>query len=165
LNTVDVKEVQLRPLVVKYGVREAVKHCHEERSRVARLINLRVEQVILECLNAVGSSKGLLIVTALVTDVRQDVEGEFSQVECSWLLAMLDDVEQTLNQVLLLELDLEKIEVGSIQQGFHSSSSALVIFLVAQETCNDLVSIDLVNVLRDQRHEVSNDVESMDLQL
>ena len=80
--------MQLGALVPIDRILEAVKRRQNERCRVAGLVHLAVLHVVLEDLDATLSSEHLLIVTTVFADVRQDVEGQLTDVKraCSRLV-------------------------------------------------------------------------------
>ena len=74
LNTLNVEEVQLGPLVAIDSILEAIESGQDESCRVARLVHLHVLHVVLKNLDAALSSEHLLALAAVLADVRHDVE-------------------------------------------------------------------------------------------
>lgn len=84
--------MKLGPFVIKHTIGQTVQDCNQKCSVVARLINLRIIQVTSNSFNSFQSSESLLVFSAGFADVRQNVEGELTQVEGAWLVTVAYDV-------------------------------------------------------------------------
>ena len=102
--------MEFRALVAENGVFEAVKSGQDEGRRVARLVHFAVLHVVLEDLDATLSSEHLLIVTTVFADVRQDVEGQLTDVKRACSRLILNKIEKSLNQSAMHQVHLEEIE-------------------------------------------------------
>ena len=102
--------MQLGALVPIDRILEAVKRRQNESSRVAGLVHLAVLHVVLEDLDATLSSEHLLIVTTVFADVRQDVEGQLTDVKRACSRLVLNQIEKSLYQSAVHQVHLEEIE-------------------------------------------------------
>ena len=110
LHALNVQEVQLGALVPIDSILQAVESRQDESGRVARLVHLTVLHVVLENLDAALSSEHLLIVTAVFADVRQDVEGQLTDVKRACSRLILNQIKKSLDQSALHQVNLEEIE-------------------------------------------------------
>lgn len=97
MNAFNVEEVKLGALVSVDSVLEAIECRQGERDRVARLVHLLILHVVLEDLDSVEPPKRLLILAAVLANVREDVEGELTDVERARLGLELDQVKKRLD--------------------------------------------------------------------
>lgn len=97
MNAFNVEEVKLGALVSVDSVLEAIERRQGERDRVARLVHLLILHVVLEDLDSVEPPKRLLILAAVLANVREDVEGELTDVERARLGLELDQVKKRLD--------------------------------------------------------------------
>ena len=104
--------MHLGALVAKDGVLEAVKSCEDESRRVSGLVNFSILHVVLEDLDTALASEYLLVVATVLGDIRQDVEGELSDVQSAGLGLVLNQVEEGLDEVTLHKVDLEELKEG-----------------------------------------------------
>lgn len=99
--------MDLGALVAEHAVSDAIKYSNEEGDAIARLVNFVVLEGLNHKLNAVLSAEKFLVVSLLLADAGEDVQGKLSQLEAAILL-FGDDANQGLDE--LGELGLELFE-------------------------------------------------------
>lgn len=102
----------------------------------------------------------------LLAQIGYDVECHLTHVNWA-LFGILDDRNQSFddarlrfNIVLLIELIS-----GSVADCFHDSNSSFVVCVRSKESVEDMMSLDFVEVLWNQREQVCDYCEAMDLEL
>ena len=98
-----------------------------------------------------------------MADIRQNVEGKFSQVKGARLSLMLDYIKECLNQIVLLQIYLEHFEIWWIENCHHCSFSAWNVSVCLQELSEYDVATYFMYVWRHKGNQLWEDIESMNL--
>ena len=77
----------------------------------------------------------------------------------------MDDLNEHLDEPAVVQVLLEVVELGSLQQSFHASEPALVVSVDLHHLDEVLVSVQAVDVLGDQWEQVAQDGQAVDLEL
>lgn len=152
-------------LVTEDGIFEAVKGGEDESCRVSRLVNLSILHVVFQNLDTAEASENFLVVTTVLANVRQDVEGELTNVERAGLGLVLDQVEEGLHQTALHQFDLEKIKEGCRHECHEDCLSPRDVLETFDEGSKHLVAANLVEMLGHEAHQVRDDIEAVNLEL
>lgn len=100
----------------------------------------------------------------VLTQISNDIEGILSQVKVD-LSTLSNDLKQNINQATVVEVLLEELELRSLKDGLQTGQSPVVISVVGDHLDEVLVSIQAVDHLWDERQQVAEQTETVDLQL
>jgi len=135
--------VDLRPLITKDSIRDAIKHSHQESDTVATLVNLVVLQRLHHELDTILSAEEFLVISLLLTDTRQDVQGKFTEVQAALSLNVSNDSDQRLDEHG--QLRLKHIELTKRLESVHHSLTSRFVVISHQEVSEGDVTAKLVD--------------------
>ena len=72
------------------------------------------------------SSKLLLVVSVVAAQIGDDIEGILTEIKVN-ISSGLDDFQKNIDKTAVIEVDLEEIILGSLQDCLHAGNSTLVV--------------------------------------
>lgn len=72
------------------------------------------------------SSKLLLVVSVVAAQIGDDIEGILTEIKVN-ISSGLDDFQENIDKTAVIEVDLEEIILGSLQDCLHAGNSTLVV--------------------------------------
>ena len=79
--------------------------------------------------------------------------------------SLLDNLQEHVNESTIVEVNLEEFKLRCLQYSFKASYSSLVVGVLLEHLHEILMSIQTVNVLRNQWKKIANQRKTMNLQL
>lgn len=121
-------------------------------------------QVVLQQLNSALASQLFLVLADPRADVGEDVEAQLSELE-GVLRGVLDDVQENVDDASLGEFELEEVEFRAVEEGLEAGGPALEVGVDGEEVDHESVRLLLEEVVGDERGQVGEDVQAVDLDL
>ena len=72
------------------------------------------------------SSKLLLVVSVVAAQIGDDIEGILTEIKVN-ISSGLDDFQKNIDKTAVIEVDLEEIILGSLEDCLHAGNSTLVV--------------------------------------
>ena len=96
--------------------------------------------------------------------VGQNIEAKFTELQMD-ISARADDLEKDFDKATVVEIVFKEFKLGCLEDGLQASVAALVVIVATDHFDKIFVNSEAMNYLRNKRHQVAEERESMYLEL